>query len=107
MLSHKRDRPAQHIRLQTYVRVREQQPRARGSLIRLLQSVGLTQPALCQLLNVNYAQSGMGSCELIKDPAGRVLGTVVHSNNLQFGIINLHERGKGSGQFFFFVARGK
>src|SRR5258708_40358107 len=43
--------------------------------------------------------------ELVQDAAGRVLRTIIDSDDLQIRIVDFHQRGEGGGQFFFFVTR--
>jgi hypothetical protein len=65
------------------------------------------EPAGGKIANMNNAQPRMQSGEIIQDLARGIRGTVVHRHNFEMRIINFHKRREGSGQFLFFIARGK
>ncbi len=98
---------AENVRFQANVSVSKEQPLAIGLFVSFLEGMRLAEPAGREIGNVNDPKPRMQSGEIIEDAAGGIFRTVINGDYLKGGVIDIHQRGKRGGQFFFFVTRGE
>src|SRR5215472_8635000 len=99
-----RNRAPQNIRFEAHIRVGEQQPLARGSVVGFLQSMRLAQPAFRKPVDVHHAEPWIGGRKRIENFSRSILRAVVNGDHFEVWIVNFHEGSKRRGQLFLFVS---
>jgi hypothetical protein len=100
-------RAPQHIRRKPHIRIREQQPLSRRSLIGLLQSVRFPQPARWQFLHMHHATPLMIAREFLQDDSRGILRAVIRRDDFKVGIVQRRKSGQRRRQRLFFISRRK
>src|SRR5215472_4576158 len=99
-----RNRAPQDIGLEAHIRVGEQQPLARGSVVGFLEPMRLAQPAFRKPIDVHHPEPWIGGRKHIENFSRSILRAVINGDDFEVWIVNFHEGSKRRGQLFLFVS---